>query len=119
MTDLGAPGRAPRPYGGEVRRREIRRTGGLPREGEVIVYELRYHDGWHLEIEVAWRGVPAGAPPALPETRVGIAHDSVDVGQDVELARVVAGDLEHALRTGATVDAQHVLARARRRRYGG
>lgn len=116
MTDLGHPTRPLRSYRGDVRRSEVRRVSNLPREGEVVVHELRYSDGWHLEVEASWRGVPVGAPPVAADVRPGIAHDQVDVGQDVELARAVAEGLEEALRAGAVVDAQHELARARRRR---
>lgn len=117
MSDLGHPTRALRDFRGTARVREVMRRDGLPREGSVIVREVELADaGWTLEVEAAWRGVPVGAPAVSPGVRPGIAHDAVNVGRDVELARAVMGAVEDELRALRTPDVQAALVSVRSRR---
>jgi hypothetical protein len=105
---------------GAARRREVHAETGLPREGTVSIFEVHLHNGeWRLEVEAAWRGVPVGAPPVSPDSRPGIARETVAVGADHELARALAAAAADELRALKTPDLVHGLALLRRRRMGG
>lgn len=106
---------------GLAHRREVHAERGLPRDGCVCIFEVRLADGrWRLEVEAAWRGVPVGAPPVSPDSRPGIARETIGIwGDDVELAHAVAGEAASDLRALRTPDLVHTLARLRRRRMGG
>jgi hypothetical protein len=115
VSGLDHPTRALRDFVGRAERREVSATRGLPREGSVAIFEVKLRDGWRLEVEAAWRGVPVGAPPVSPESRPGIARETVSVGADHELARGLAGVAEEDLRALRTPDLVAALARLRAR----